>query len=208
MLLGHLQGVCLEMQVHSLSPRFRCLAKYGQQRGVQLCSGVRQELALEEPRESLCPRVLGKGDCWGKRVQSAGELSAPHPVVGVSEVSRGERRADSRRGSGGLEYKSLSHALTWPLMDLLYLWAPDTPLDLQRSNLPSSRVCLVGQARVCPLGKPGDDPGGAKEAGVQLLWLIHCPSGLHWGCWAFSPPWERDPVRDTGQAWRLELANT
>lgn len=58
-------------------------------------------------------------------------------------------------------------------MDLVCLWAPDPPLDLQRSNLPSLSVCLVGQARVCPLGKPGDDPGGAKEAAVQLLWSIH-----------------------------------
>lgn len=53
-----------------------------------------------------------------------------------------------------------------PLPSPLWTWCAFTlqtpPLDLQRGNLPSLRVYLGGQARVCPLGKPGDDPGGAK----------------------------------------------
>lgn len=69
------------------------------------------------------------------------------PQVGVSEVSRGERRTDSRfqkrfQGDGGIKGPPLhSHGPTgaWVCPQ-----APNPPLELQRSSLPSLRVCLVG----------------------------------------------------------------
>lgn len=93
----------------------------------------------------------------------------PIPPVRVSEVSGGERR-DSRRG-----FRASSSPRPAPRGGGAL--RPQT-LELRRSSLPSLRVCLVGWARVCPLGKPvGPGP-------------VYCPSDLHWGRWAYSPPWE------------------